>query len=124
MEATSVVARFVDEAVNGKRSADELVSDPLLRQQIGAFLAAFPDLEVTTHVLIEDGDLVGGHFSGRGTHSGLFAGVPPTGRRWEARCTAVYRVTDGRIAEAWVTWDELALLEQLGAVARVETVSA
>ena len=46
------------------------------------------------------------------------------GNAWDAPCTAVYRVESGRIAEAWVNWDLLALMEQVGAVERVQTVSA
>ncbi len=74
--------------------------------------------------LLAEGDLVAAHVTARGTHEGLFNGVPPTGNEWEAHCTAIYRVEDGRIAEAWVTWDLLALMEQLDAVERVQTVSA
>ena len=33
------------------------------------------------------------------------------GNAWDAPCTAVYRVESGRIAEAWVNWDLLALME-------------
>ena len=64
--------------------------------------------------LIAEDDLVAGHFVGRGTQiRALLNGVPPSGRSWEARATAIYRVETGRIAEAWVNWDQLSLMEQL-----------
>lgn len=119
MEPKSVVERYVEEGLSAG-----LVSDVRLRQRDGFLRAAFPDLELRPRLVVAEGELVAGHFAARGTHLGLFQGVPATGRRWEAACTAVYRVADGRIADAWVTWDQLALLEQLGAVERVATVSA
>jgi predicted ester cyclase len=73
--------------------------------------------------VVED-ELVAAHLTGRGTHQGLFQGVPATGRGWQADCIAVYRVHDGRITEGWVQWDLLALMEQLGAIVRAPTVSA
>jgi predicted ester cyclase len=126
MRPKDVVKRYVSEVLNGAgpARAEDLVSDESFRRRIDAFRSAFPDLEVTTHVLVAEGDLVAGHFTGRGTHEGLFHGVPPTSRRWRALCTAVFRVADGRIAEAWMNWDLLTLMEQLGAIERVRTVSA
>jgi predicted ester cyclase len=101
-----------------------LISDPLLRQQVSALRSAFEDLDIAVGILLSEGDLAAGHFTARGTHTGLFAGVPPTGLRWQASLTGVFRVGHGRITDAWVTWDQLALLEQLGAVERAATVSA
>ena len=126
MTPTEVVARFVAEVLEGARpdSTDELVSSEELRERARRLRLAFPDLGVETVVLLADGDLVAGHFVGRGTHEGIFNGVPPTGAAWEARFTAVYRVVNQRIDDAWVTWDNLALMEQLGAVERVSSVSA
>lgn len=122
----AVVERYVAEVLNAGApdTLRELVADPSLRQRVAAFGTAFPDLEVSTHLLLAEADLVAGHFTGRGTHRGPFNGVPPTGRRWDARCTAIYRVAAGQIVEAWVMWDHLALMEQLGAIERVRTVSA
>lgn len=126
LEPKAVVERYLAEVLNGARpeAAGELVSDESLRQRVAGFRTAFPDVEVTTDVLLAEGDLVAGHFRGHGTHQGLFNGVPATGREWEARCTAIYRVEDGRIAEAWVNWDLLSLIEQLGGIERARTVSA
>jgi len=77
----------------------------------------------TKHLLV-DGDLVAVHLVGRGTHEGMFQGCPPTRRGWRATCTAIYRVDHGRIVDFCVNWDLLALMEQLGCVHRVDTVSA
>ena len=126
MTPRAVVERYFTEVLDGvgPGSAAELVSSDELLRRTHNLRTAFPDLEVEVIALVAEDDLVAGHFVGRGTHRGLFNGVPPSGRSWEARGTAIYRVETGRIAEAWVTWDQLSLMEQLGAVERVPTVSA
>ena len=126
MEPRTVVERYVTELLNGGNpaAADDLVSNDEFGQRLARFREAFPDLEADARIVLAEGDLVAMHLVGRGTHVGLFQGVPPTGRRWSAQCTAIYRVTDGRIAEAWVNWDLLAILETLGGVRRTEQASA
>jgi predicted ester cyclase len=120
-----VVERYLEEVLNGHDlgTLDELVADETLKQRVRLFLEAFPDLEVVTSLLVTEGDLVGVNLTGRGTHEGTFQGVPPTGRRWAATCSAFFRVSDGRIADYWINWDELGILEQLGGVRRAETAS-
>jgi steroid delta-isomerase-like uncharacterized protein len=126
MEPREVIEQYIADVLNDDvpGAAEALISDESFRLRVVRLREAFPDLEVTPDVLLAEGDLVAAHFTARGTHHGLFNGVPPTGNEWEARCTAIYRVEDGRIAEAWVTWDLLSLMEQLDAVERVQTVSA
>ncbi len=85
----------------GPRSARELVSSDELRQRSLSLRGSFPDLEIEPLVLLAEGGLVAAHFVGRGTHLGLFQGVPPTGRACEVRCTAVYRVEGEQIADVW-----------------------
>jgi steroid delta-isomerase-like uncharacterized protein len=109
---------------NGRRAVSQLVSSDELGQRSVGLRGSFPDLAVEPVVLLAERDLVAAHFLSRGTHLGLFCGVPPTGRACEVRCTAVYRIDNNRIAEAWTTWDYASLMEQLGAVERVATVSA
>jgi steroid delta-isomerase-like uncharacterized protein len=126
MTPRTVVERYFTEVLEGAGpgSAADIISSEELRQRTHRLRTAFPDLEVEVLTLIAEDDFVAGHFVGRGTHRGLFNGVPPSGHSWEARGTGIYRVESGRIAEAWVNWDQLSLMEQLGAVERVNTVSA
>jgi predicted ester cyclase len=119
------VERFVAEVLNGHDvgALDDVVADETFKQRARLLLEAFPDLEVTTNLIVAEGDLVAVNLVGRGTHKGMFQGVPPTGRRWAATCSAFFRVADGRIADAWINWDELGILEQIGGVRRADTAS-
>lgn len=121
-----VVERYLSEVLNGTGPAtdEELISNATFLQKVRGFRGAFPDVHVVVKRIIAEGDLVATQLIGHGTHRGIFQGVPPTGRAWSASCTALYRVEDGRIAEFWVNWDLLDILEQLGAVRRSPAASA
>jgi predicted ester cyclase len=66
------------------------------------------------HVLV-DGDWLAVHLVDSGTHTGAHLGIPATGRPIRTHEFGHYRLRDGRIAEVWVTADDLAVLRQLGA---------
>jgi predicted ester cyclase len=126
VEPKLVVERYVAEVLNGAvpDSAAELIANDTLRKRVDGFRSAFPDAQVSTARVLAQGNLVAVHLAGSGTHRGTFQGCPPTGREWEATCTGIYRVEAGRIEDVWINWDWLAVMEQLGCVRRVETVSA
>jgi predicted ester cyclase len=125
-EAKQVVRCYLADVLNDRdaEAAQRLIANETLRQRVAAFTTAFPDLGVATEELIGEGDLVAAHCIGHGTHLGVFEGCPPTGLEWTARCTAIYRVRAGQIVDFRVNWDLLALMEQLGCIQRVATVSA
>jgi predicted ester cyclase len=63
----------------------------------------------------------------RGTHKGDFSGFAPTGRQFTISGITVARLANGRIAEAYVNWDALGLMQQLGVVperAKAKAVAA
>jgi steroid delta-isomerase-like uncharacterized protein len=124
--ARYVVGRYIDDVLTaGKLSVlDELVSNEQLRQRVVTFRRAFPDLVITSRLLIAEDELVAVHMTGRGTHRDFFQGVPATGRVWTAGCTGIYRVRNQRIVDEWVNWDLLAILEQIGGISRAATASA
>ena len=79
-----------------------------------AFLTAFPDLSNEILMVVAEGDLVAAHQRWRGTHSAEFLGVAATGKAVEFTSTAILRVEDGMIAEAWDEVDFLGLRSRLG----------
>lgn len=74
----------------------------------------FPDNRVTLHALVAEGDLVAFWASYSGTQQGAMGPFPPTGRRMECEFSGIFRVEQDRIAHLRLTWDNLAVLAQLG----------
>jgi steroid delta-isomerase-like uncharacterized protein len=83
-------------------------------QLMETFRAGFPDLEMSVEMVIREGDFVGEVLTLRGTHTGTFAGIPPTGKPIEIRSVNICRIEDGLVRERWGASDDLGLLRQIG----------
>jgi steroid delta-isomerase-like uncharacterized protein len=83
---------------------------------IKALLAAFPDVRITIHDQLGQGDRVFTYFSWTGTHKGTFNGIAPTGKQVKVEGMDIWRVQDGKIRENWVVMDVMGLMIQLGVV--------
>jgi predicted ester cyclase len=75
---------------------------------------AVPDGRITPSLLVAEGDYVALFGSYSGTQTGQWGPIPPSNRRFQFDFSGVFRLADGKIAELWITWDNLALLTQLG----------
>lgn len=87
-----------------------------VRRGIARIRTAFPDWREEVEDLVEEGDRVVSRYTSTGTHRGPFWGVPPTGRRISVAEISIFRVAGGKVAEQWCLVDELARMQQLGAV--------
>jgi steroid delta-isomerase-like uncharacterized protein len=85
-----------------------------LRQALIDIRTGFPDIHVTVEQTLAEGDWVATRNTWRGTHLGVFNGIPPTGKRIEITGIVLWRFNDGLIAERRATIDTHALLAQLG----------
>jgi predicted ester cyclase len=81
-----------------------------------AFRSAFPGMQIEIEDLLAEGDKVAARMHFRGTNSGSFQGMPPTGKAVDAIGTGIFRVVDGKVTDNWVNMDMLGLLQQLGVV--------
>lgn len=104
---------------------DYLDHDPIPGQQPGreplkqayrAFSNAFPDIWFTFEDLIAEGDMVVGRGVIEGTHKGEFLGIPPTNKKIHWTGTRMFRVRNGKVAEGWINFDMLGMLQQLGVI--------
>jgi predicted ester cyclase len=84
--------------------------------RMGVLLEAFPDARFTLEDIVAEGDMVASRGTLQGTHSGPFAGLPPTGKTVEVTYMAMLRLAGGRFVEHWAQVDQLGLLQQLGAI--------
>lgn len=86
------------------------------RAEVAVFHTAFPDMRVTAHELIAEGDRVALRGELAGTNTGPLFGMPATGRAARVPAWQIYRLHDSKIAEAWLNIDRLSLLQQLGVI--------
>ena len=97
-----------------------------MRQHIGAFLSAFPDLHTSLDQVIvaSDGEMVGSRTVTTGTHQNALMGIPPTGRPIRVPGVDMARLSGGLIAERWCGLDTFSLLQQLGVVGAPSSATA
>jgi predicted ester cyclase len=75
---------------------------------------AFPDWRNRIDETISCGDRVVTRMTWSGTHEGKLMDIEPTGARVEYGGAAIFRLTGGKIVEAWVVGDTQELWRALG----------
>lgn len=75
---------------------------------------AFPDMKAEYHKIVAEGDLVAIYGTFVGTQTGPMGDIPATGKTMDSETFGIFRVEGGKIAESWVTWDNMAIMRQLG----------
>lgn len=82
----------------------------------GTYRGAFPDLQFTIEAQVAEDDRVVTRWSARGTNNGSLAGMPPTGRSVVVSGISIERIAGGKVAESWVNFDQMGMLQQLGVI--------
>ena len=85
-----------------------------MRQKYELIHQIFPDARLTIDDMIAEGDRVVLATTMRGTNTGSFMGLPPTGKEVEVFTLDLLTFRDGKIAEAVGAADMLDVLRQLG----------
>jgi predicted ester cyclase len=104
------IRSFVDPSVRRAHlpgGADAWISD------LGDLFRGFPDWRWRRIQLVVEDDRLAAHLRASGTHLGEFRGIAPTRRHANVAEFAMYRVTNGRIAEFSGTTGDFELLTQL-----------
>lgn len=116
----AVVDEIVDATFTYHGSGQELSGPDGLKQLIGMYRTAFPDIELTIEDQVAEGDKVVTRWTGRGTHEGELQGIAPTGKQITVTGISTTRYAGGKIAEEWEIIDQLGMLQQLGVVPPLE----
>jgi len=132
----ALACRYVEEVLNKGNTTliDELVAqsfighDPTgpdihglesVKQQQATYLSAFPDLHYTVEEVVAENDTVVLRWTVHGTHLGETMGIVPTRKQVTIVGTTTCHIADGKLQEAWIDWDALGLLRQLGATPHI-----
>jgi len=133
-ENKAIVRRVNDEVWNmgNLEAIDELIADDFVTTVIGApeqirgpdgfrdfvlmYRKAFPDLRLTIDDQIAEGETVVTRWTATGTHEGELMGIPPTGKQATTAGININRISRGKLVDGWGIFDQLGLLQQIGAV--------
>jgi predicted ester cyclase len=77
---------------------------------------AFPDLHFVIDDIVAEDDKVTVRSTWEGTHKGQYFGIAPTGKKVTQPGISIYRITGGKLIEMWSAFDQLGLMQQLGAI--------
>jgi len=87
-----------------------------VRQVVGMYRGAFPDLHIRVEDWVAEGEKVVTRFRAQGTHKGPLMGIPPTEKQVTVTGIDMLGFEHGKISEHWGNRDDLGMLQQLGAV--------
>jgi predicted ester cyclase len=105
-----------DFVVHAGAGLPQIKDGETMKRIIGTFWTTIPDLHVSVDDILAEGDRVAVRVTSRGTHTGHFRSVAPTGNKVEFPGYAIFRMRDGKAAEEWILDDLLTFLRQIGVV--------
>lgn len=111
----------IDELVApGYVGYDSAMPDPILgpdglKRAARGYREAFTGLSIVIEDEVAENDRVVTRWTARGTHGGELFGLQPTGLDVTVSGVTISRIRDGKVVEAWTSWDTLGALLQLGA---------
>lgn len=86
------------------------------REFVSTYLTGFPDGRITVDHQIAEAGFVATRWSARGTNTGELMGMPPSGKQVTVSGITYSRIANGKAREAWLIWDTLSMMQQLGVV--------
>jgi len=132
LEENKTIVRKMFEAINKRNlvSLDGLMAPDFVlhmrakqtqgwrvnRQVVEDEIKAFPDFNVAIKDIIAEGDKVCVRLQETGTHRGEYHGLTPTGNKFSYTVIAIWRIVEGKIVEAWIVYDQMDFLKQLGVI--------
>lgn len=133
-QGAQLIQEFYDEILCGGNldKIDELVTDDVVDHEEGlpgqpegkegviffvnAMRDAFSDLKATVGQSLDSGELAAAEVTITGKHTGDFMGVPATDKPFEIKTIDIVRFEGDKCAEHWGVTDNMALMQQIGAV--------
>jgi steroid delta-isomerase-like uncharacterized protein len=107
---------FATDFVNHDPNRPEVIDLESFKQFIVENHIAFPDFHTDFHDMVAGGDKVAVRWTVTGTHKGELSGIPPTCNQLAVTGIIVYRFADGKVVEAWWSYDALGMMQQLGVI--------
>lgn len=114
-DAAAVMALYADDVIVESPLAGGVVHGRAANEEVHrAFFAGFPDAAFTRETLVIDGEQVVWIGEVRGTDTGGFLGIPPTGKPFRLPIVFAFTLNDGLIVREKRVYDFTGMLIQIG----------
>lgn len=110
LDPNAIVYGLTESSDSGMQGADAF------KTFYASFRGAFPDIRVEIQDSVTEGDKIVARCVVYATHSGDGLAVAASGKQVKFSGMCQVRVKDGRITEAWNSFDFLTMMQQIGAV--------
>ena len=80
------------------------------------YINTFPDTKTTLNDVFGEDNKVAIRWTCTFTHDKPYMGLPPTNKKITFTGTSLYRFSESKIVEIWISWDRLILMQQLGVI--------
>jgi len=97
-------------------SPSDIVGIDSSRAYYANFLTGFSNITFTIKDVFGQGDKLVKYWNFKGTHTGVFFSIPPTGKRVSLDGTTLVRMSNGKIAEERDFFDNMDFMTQLGLI--------
>ncbi|WP_058970489.1 ester cyclase [Type-D symbiont of Plautia stali] len=81
---------------------------------LAGFFAAFPDINIIVHDMLQEPGKIAVRAEITGTHQGEFMGIAPTGKRISVRLHEFHLLNGERVTTTWHMEDWMAMFQQIG----------
>jgi steroid delta-isomerase-like uncharacterized protein len=99
-------------------SPKDVVGIDSARAYYANYVTGFTDIRFTIKDIFGQGDKLVKYWNFKGTHTGVFFGIPATGKTVDIDGTTLVRMENGKIAEERDFFDNLEFSQQLGLIPR------
>ena len=97
-------------------SPTDVVGIDSARAYYANYLTGFSDITFTIKDVFRMGNKLVKHWNFKGTHTGLFFGIPATNKKVDIDGVTLVRMENGKIAEERDFFDNLEFMQQLGII--------
>ena len=101
-------------------SPTDVVGIDSARAYYANYLTGFSDVTFTIKDVFGMGNKLVKHWNFKGTHTGMFFGIPATNKKVDIDGVTLIRMDNGKIAEERDFFDNLEFMQQLGLIPMVE----
>jgi predicted ester cyclase len=92
----------------------EIHGTEIFKSFVADFVNSVSNCKDEIEFIIADSNMVAYVTTTTGTQTGPMGDLPASGKKFMLKNIVIQRIEDGKVVETWISWDNVAMLTQLG----------